>query len=100
MLSNIVARRQQWEAELREVESAINELNKVSEDTPVYKSVGMLLIRTDKSSALADLTDKKETIDLRIKTLQRQEGLLKKQLDDLKKRVSDELSKLRGSSGA
>jgi len=100
MLSNIIARRQQWEAELREVENAIGELNKVSDETPIYKSVGGLLIKTDKATALADLNDKKETIDLRIKTLQRQESLLKKQLDDLRKRVSDELSRLRGGTSA
>lgn len=96
MLLNVISRRQQWEAELREIEHAISELNKLPQDAVVYKSVSNLLFRVEKDKALSELNERKETVELHIKTLQRQESLLKKQLEELRKRVSEEISKLQG----
>jgi len=100
MLNNVVLRRQQYEIQLKEIESAINELNAAPDDVVVFKSVGNILVKTTKKKALEELQEAKETIELHIKTLQRQESLLRKQLDDLRKKVQKELSEIRGEGGA
>jgi len=62
----------------------------------VYKSVSNLLFRVERDKALSELNERKETVELHIKTLQRQESLLRRQLEELRKRVSEEMSKLQG----
>ncbi len=96
MLINVVTRRQQWEAELREIEHAIDEISKLPQGAVVYKSVSNLLFRVERDKALSELNERKETVELHIKTLQRQESLLRRQLEELRKRVSEEMSKLQG----
>lgn len=64
----------QLEAQLKDTERAIAELEKSSKDAPIYKSVGNLLVRAeDKESVEKELSEKKETLDIRIKALDRQE---------------------------
>jgi len=96
-LRALTIRRLQYEAELRETEHALEELQKAPPETPVYKSVGNLLFLTKRDQIVAELTDKKETLELHIKTLERQEGLAKKQVEELRKDLAKSLS---GPSGA
>ncbi|RLE57760.1 MAG: prefoldin subunit beta [Thermoprotei archaeon] len=94
-LQMLIMRRQQWENELREIESAISELEKISENTPVYKIAGPILVASTRDKALQDLKERREIVELHIKTLSRQESLLRKQIEELSKKVSEELSRLR-----
>ncbi|MCD6096554.1 MAG: prefoldin subunit beta [Thermoprotei archaeon] len=100
MLNNVVLRRQQYEIQLKEIENAINELNQAPDDVTIFKNVGNILIKTTKQKALEELQEAKETVELHIKTLQRQENLLRKQFDDLRKKVQKELSGAGGGEGA
>ncbi|RLF10098.1 MAG: prefoldin subunit beta, partial [Thermoprotei archaeon] len=68
------------------------ELEKLSPETPIYKSVGVLLFLADRDKTLSELQDKKETLELHIKTLERQENLARKQVEDLRQKISQSLS--------
>src|SRR5207249_4070843 len=46
-LQVLASQRMQLEAKLREVEGTLEELNKLTGETPIYKSIGMLLVRQD-----------------------------------------------------
>ena len=94
-LQLIVARRQQWENELREIENAISELEKAPDDVQVYKVAGPILIASTKEKALQDLRERKEIVELHIKTLSRQESLLRKQIEELSRKVTEEINRLR-----
>lgn len=99
-LKAIILRRQQFELELKEVEAAYDEASNLSPDTTIYKAVGALLFRTDKEKALKELSDRKEELDLRIKTLEKQELRLKQQLEELRKSISAYISQASpGASG-
>jgi prefoldin beta subunit len=64
----------QLEAQLRDTERAVDELEKTSKDASIYKSIGNLLIKVDKKDDLeAELKDKKESLDIRLKTIDKQE---------------------------
>ncbi len=79
----------QLEAQLRDTERAISELDKASEDTPIYKSVGSLLVKAEnKESIEKELNEKKETIDIRIKALDRQEKHLTEKYQTLQEELS------------
>ncbi len=86
------SQRVQLEAKLREIESTLEELGKVSAETPVYKSIGMLLVRQDDRDALKkELEEHKETLTIRVKSLQKQEKSLSERYNDLAGKIQTAL---------
>ncbi len=85
--------RQQLEMSARELDRTIDALAKTSDDAPIYRSVGSLLIRAkDKAALTGDLTDEKETADVRLETMKKQETRLKERLTSLQKELEAALS--------
>jgi prefoldin beta subunit len=82
------SQRVQLEAKLREIEQTLEELNKLTGDTPVYKSIGMILVRQDDREALKkELEEHKETLTIRVKSLQKQEKALSERYEDLASKI-------------
>jgi len=94
-LRALIIRRQQYELELREVQRALEELEKLSPETPIYKSVGALLFSAERDKTISELQDRKDTLELHIKTLERQESLARKQVEELRQKVSQMLASTR-----
>ncbi len=88
----LLLRKQQFEAEAREVDKALQECNNLPDDALIYKSVGMLLFKSEKAKIVAELNEKKEELDLRIKTIEKQEQRLKQQLEELRKLIMEQVS--------
>ena len=87
-LQVLASQRMQLEAKLREIESTLEELEKISDKTPVYKSIGMLLVRQDGKDALkTELQEHKETLAIRVKSLQKQEKSLSERYEDLANKI-------------
>ena len=87
-LQVLASQRVQLDAKLREIEGTLEELNKVSDDTPIYKSIGMLLVRQDDRAALKkELEEHKETLTIRVKSLQKQEKSLSERYEDLATKI-------------
>jgi len=99
-LQSVLLRKQQYEAELREVDKAISEIEKLPQDAKIFKSVGNFLIQQSKDVALQELRDRKELLELHVKTLAKQESLLREQLEKLKEELNKELARLRGGQEA
>jgi len=93
-LQYVLTMKQQWQAQLYEIESALTELEKVPEDRPVYKIVGSIMVSKDKESVVKELKERKELIESQLETLKKQEDMLRKQVEDLDKKLR---SKLGGS---
>jgi prefoldin beta subunit len=71
----------------------------VTEKTPIYKSIGALLIKTKgKSDIKKELTSTKESLELRKTTLEKQEGRSRERLTELQSKVESSL-KLAGGAG-
>lgn len=87
----VLAQRQSVELELREVSRVSEEVSKLEEGSSLYKSIGHVLLRTDRESVLKELNEKKEVLELRVKTLSKQEEYLNKQIEDLRKRITEAL---------
>jgi len=91
-LQVLASQRVQLEAKLREIEGTLEELNKLTGDTAVYKSIGMLLIRQDDREALKkELEEHKETLTIRVKSLQKQEKALSERYEDLATKIQTAL---------
>jgi prefoldin beta subunit len=92
-LQMIMQQRQQVEIRLKEVEDALDELEKTDAKTPIYKSVGAILLKTKgKNEVIKDLKSNKETLNLRKTTLEKQEGRTKEKVSELESKVKNALN--------
>ena len=73
-----------------EIEKALEELGKTTHDD-VYKAVGPILIKSTRKDLEKDLSEKKETIDLRLKSLQKQETRLKEKMKESQEKFEEML---------
>lgn len=90
-LQTVLTQKQQLELELIEVEQALNELNKLGEDVVIYKSIGSLLVKSEKAKVTNDLNEKREILNTRINVLGKQEKRLRSQLKDLQAKLQRDL---------
>lgn len=66
-----------------ELEKALEELGKAKDGEEVYKAVGPILVKSTKSELNGELGERKETIDLRLNALDKQEDKIKEKLKEL-----------------
>jgi prefoldin beta subunit len=88
-LQNVSTQKMQMEAQVRELKRTLAELDKTDEEAPIYKSVGALLIKTSDRSALKEeMEESVETMDIRIKALERQEKSLREKFQSLQETLN------------
>lgn len=93
----IVGQRAQLEVQVRELERTLEELGKAPAEAPIYRSAGSLLIRAKDRAALeAELKDDKETAEVRLASMKRQEEKLRERLTSLQKEVQAALQTQQG----
>ena len=84
--------RVQLEAKLREVEQTLEELAKLTAETAVYRSIGVLLVKTtDREGLRKELEETRETLTVRIKTLQKQEKAVGEKFEELSAKIQSAL---------
>lgn len=91
-LMNVSAQKQQLELQSRTLGLALEEIEKTKEKK-IYKAVGSVLILSDAQSVKKDLSEQKESIELRAKTLQKQEDSLLDKLNKLKSQIEKAIAK-------
>ncbi len=87
-LNQVLSEKSIIEQELREVNRALDILKNVPDNTDIYRSAGHLLVKINKSDAEKELTERKEILELRLKTLGRQESLLRQQLAEIQSKLN------------
>jgi len=90
-LQVIVAQKQQVEMELTDTNRALEELQSMSDDASVYKSIGSILVKKDKSSITKDLTEKKELLNVRANVLGKQEEKTREKLREVQQQLQTRL---------
>ena len=82
-MQNILFQKQAFQMEVVENESALNEIEKAGDD--VFKIIGQLMIKSDKEKIKKELDEKQQLLNLRLKSLEKQESEFKEQLESLRK---------------
>lgn len=95
-LQSVLAQKQQVELELTEIEQALSELQKVTDEAIIYKAIGSLLVKTDKAKVTADLNERKELLNMRVTVLGKQEERLRSQMKDLQTKLQQDLAPVSG----
>lgn len=91
-MQTIAIQRESMELQSLDINSALKELEK-SDKQDVYKAVGPILIKSDKKELEKELKEKKETIGLRLKTLEKQEKQIKEKLEEGQKKLKEMIEK-------
>jgi len=82
----------QLEAQVKELERTVQELEKTTDDSAVYKNVGSLLIQVkDRTGLVSELKEQKETAEVRVKTLDRQDKHLRERHQSLQQQITQAL---------
>jgi prefoldin beta subunit len=79
----VAAQKQQAESTLRESKAALEALEDLDEDTVMYREVGELLVQTDYAEAEETLSEKVDSLDIRVETLNKQEDRVREQFESL-----------------
>jgi prefoldin beta subunit len=92
-LQSVLNQKFQMDAQVREMQRTMEELNKAPEDAVIYRSIGSLLIKADsRETVLKEIEEDKETMEIRVKTLERQEKSLKDRYQVLQDQLNKALS--------
>jgi len=84
-LQNILFQKQTFQIELAETQGALEELGNSGDD--VYKIIGQLMLKSDKSKMKSELEEKKKMLELRMKTIENQEKTFTEKIDEIRKQV-------------
>jgi prefoldin beta subunit len=88
-LQSVMSQKIRMDAMLREMEMTIEELRKAAQDTVVFKSVGSLMIKvSDTPALLKEIEEDKETTEIRVKSLDRQEKMLKEKFQSVQEQLN------------
>ncbi len=89
-LQSLANQKFQLSVDENETDKTVEELKKVDDKTTVYKSIGAVLLTVkDHKALLEDLEDRKESLGVRIKALERQEKALKERYERLHKELQE-----------
>jgi prefoldin beta subunit len=93
-LQGIMTQKQQLELQLTEVEQAVIELEKMGETAVIYKSIGALLVKSEKTKVTTELKEREELLKMRVDVLGKQEERLRIQVKDLQEKLQKDLRPL------
>ncbi|MFA4877671.1 MAG: prefoldin subunit beta [Methanoregula sp.] len=82
-LQTILQQKAQYEMAVREAKRAEEEISDSAEDAVMYMSVGTVMMQKKKEVVVAKLTEKVETLELRIKSLEKQEKMLQGKFEQM-----------------
>ena len=86
-LQNLLLQKQNFQMELSETQSALNEIEHSSDD--IYKIVGQLMLKSDKKKISLELSEKSRLLELRLRAMEKQEESMMRKLETLRDSVVD-----------
>lgn len=90
-LQNLLYQKQAFQMELSETLSAKKEIENSGDE--VFKIIGQLMVKKNKLEIKKELESKEKILDLRVKSLEKQENSFKEKLDSLREQVMKSLKK-------
>jgi prefoldin beta subunit len=86
-LQNILQQKAQYELAVREAKRAQEEIKDSADDAVMYMSVGTVMVQKKKDVVDAKLTEKVETLELRIRSLEKQEKMMQGKFEQLQNQI-------------
>jgi prefoldin beta subunit len=86
-LQTVAAQKAQYEMAIRESRKAIEELKDLPEDVEVFNNVGTVMVQQKKEKVLTGLSEKVESLELRVKSLEKQEKAMQARFEQLSTQI-------------
>jgi len=93
-LQNMLLQRQVIQAEINEINNALAELEK-SKEASSFKIVGGIMIKESKTEIAKELEEKKNLLELRAKSFEKQEEMLKKRSEELREELLKDMKEIK-----
>lgn len=88
-LQNIFLQKQAFQVELNETQDAAKEVSSSSDE--VYKIIGNIMVKAKKAELVKELEEKKDILNLRLKSLNNQEKILSEKMEKSREELEKEL---------
>jgi len=86
-LQTILSQKAQYEMAVREAKRAQEEISDASDDAVMFLSVGTVMMQKNFFFVAATITEKVETLELRIKSLEKQEKMMQGKFEQLQAQI-------------
>ena len=86
-LQTILSQKAQYEIAVREAKRAKEEISDAADDSVMYMSVGTIMMQKKKEVVDTKLSEKIETLELRIKSLEKQEKMMQGKFEQLQAQI-------------
>ncbi|MBS3168298.1 prefoldin subunit beta [Candidatus Woesearchaeota archaeon] len=97
-IQSLLMQKQTFQQQLMEIDSALEELEKTKGKS--YKIVGAVMVESKKEDLQKELEEKKQVVNLRIKTIEKQETNLKEKASNLQAEVLKNIKQKEGKKDA
>lgn len=88
-INTLIAQKQQFQSQNIEIENALTQIEQTNK---IFRIIGNIMIESSKEETKKDLTEKKEIVDLRLKTIEKQEEKLRQKANTLQQEVLKEMN--------
>jgi len=89
-LQSLSMEKQTMQVELNEVVNALEEINKSGDE--VYKILSGIMVKTNKQTLSNDLAERKKVLELRIKSIEKQENMVEERNEKLRSEINTSFS--------
>ena len=84
-IQNLFLQKQSFQIEFSETQSALKEIENSGNE--VFKMIGKLLIKTDKSKLKEELLNKEKFLEIKMSSIERQESSFTEKLEKLREEI-------------
>ena len=86
---NIAFQKQTMQVEVNETTTALSEVEKSKSD--VFRVLGQVMVKADKKSLTKELKEKSDLLNLRMKTIDKQELQMREEIERLRSEIMDKI---------
>ena len=98
-VQSVLVQKQQMDLEIIEIDKALAELEKSADDVKVYKSAGTVMVSSNKTDVIKDLTGSKDLANTKLSVLNKQEERLKESIKEVQVKLDEEMKRNTGITG-
>jgi len=89
-LQQLLNQKQQMDSKVQELEETVEALENIGNDQDVYRSIGRVMVGVDdKEDLIEELSEQKETLEVRLNSIEDQESGLRERLEKLQGTLED-----------
>ncbi len=93
-LQTVTAQRQQLNLENSDIDQALAELEKMDNTSIIYKSIGSLLVKSERQKVMDELSERKDLLTTRILVFTKQRSRMEERIKSLQRTVQERLKPL------